>query len=216
MTRVKICGLTDEESVRAAVDAKADFIGFVFHEASPRHIRFTRAAELAQLVPASIITVGLFVNPTDDILKESLDHLDLGMVQLHGDETPQRVGAIKETIHPMVNKAIRIESDSDLKRIKEYEAVSDWLLFDSKNPDPNQRGGTGRSFDWALLKNHQPRMNWMLAGGLDSSNVRQALSILHPTAVDVSSGVEHAPGRKDSSLIRRFIESVREAESSHG
>jgi phosphoribosylanthranilate isomerase len=209
MTRVKICGLSDEESVRAAVDAGADFIGFVFYPPSPRNIRVTRAAELARLVPKGITTVGLFVNPTDDDLRESLDQLDLGMVQLHGDETPQRVAAIKEAIKPMVNKAIRIESDSDLKRIKEYEQVSDWLLFDSKNPDSNQRGGTGQAFDWNLLKDHQPEKNWMLAGGLDSSSVRSALAILSPTAVDVSSGVEHAPGRKDSSKIREFIAAVK-------
>ena len=103
MTRVKICGLTDEESVTAAVDAGADFIGFVFHEPSPRHIRFTRAAELAQLVPKRVITVGLFVNPTDDELKESLDQLELGMVQLHGDETPlgRRLPARCAGVHPL-------------------------------------------------------------------------------------------------------------------
>lgn len=209
MTKVKICGITDPVSQRTAIDTGADFLGYVFHPFSPRHLRVSQAAALIQQVPQGVLKVGLFVDPTDEELQETLKRLDLDMVQLHGNETPGRVKTIKSMIQPMVNKALRIESLSDIKRIKEYEELSDWLLFDAKSPDPETYGGTGQSFDWSLLKGHEPKKPWMLAGGLDSYNVGRALSVLKPDAVDVSSGVESAPGQKDSGKIREFIKTAK-------
>lgn len=207
MTKVKICGLKDSENLHTAIDAGADFIGMVFFEKSPRNVDYHTAANLRQLVPAHVKAVGLFVNPTDEDLQKYAVGLNLDVIQLHGDETPERVGEIKRIFERAVMKAIPIASAADLAVIEKYEAVADWLLFDTKAP-ADVRGGTGHSFDWNILAGRTFTKPWMLAGGLNAGNVQDALKILKPTAVDVSSGVEKSKGVKDPAKICEFIQAV--------
>lgn len=207
MTKVKICGLKDSENLKAAIDAGADFVGFVFFDGSPRNIDFHTAANLRQLTPESVKAVGLFVNPDDETLEKFAAGLRLDMIQLHGDETPDRVMDIKRALHIPVMKAIRIADKNDLEQIEIFQPVADWLLFDVKIE--GEHGGTGKSFDWSLLRRRKFDKSWMLGGGLNAGNVASALGILRPTAVDISSGVEIERGVKDPAKIRTFINAVK-------
>lgn len=209
MTLVKICGLKDSENLKAAIDAGAAFVGFVFFEGSPRNIDFHTAANLRQLTPESVKAVGLFVNPDDETLEKFAVGLKLDMIQLHGDETPDRVMDIKRAFGIPVMKAIRIGDKDDLQQLDEFQPVADWLLFDVKVE--GEHGGTGKSFDWSLLRRRKIEKPWMLSGGLNAGNVASALGILRPKAVDVSSGVEIERGVKDAAKIRAFIEKVKKA-----
>lgn len=206
MTAVKICGLKDTRARDAAAKAGARFAGFVFYPKSPRNITIEEAAPLVKQAPASLTSIGLFVNPDDDLLNRVLASVPLGMIQLHGDETPQRVAQIKSTFGKPVMKALRIAGPDDLTQVGAYAAQSDWLLFDAKIE--GIVGGTGQAFDWSILSGFKPGKPWMLAGGLTADNVAAALATLTPDAVDVSSGVESAPGIKDPCKITAFIESV--------
>jgi phosphoribosylanthranilate isomerase len=207
MTEVKICGLKDSENLKAAIEAGADFVGFVFFEASPRNIDFHTAANLRQLTPENVRAVGLFVDPDDETLKKFALGLKLDMIQLHGDETPDRVMEIKRKFGIPVMKAIRIGDKTDLDQLEYFQPVSDWLLLDAKVE--GEHGGTGKSFDWSLLRRRKIEKPWMLGGGLNAGNVASALGILRPKAVDVSSGVEIERGVKDAAKIRTFIEKVK-------
>ncbi len=209
MVQVKICGITDAQALDAATKSGARFAGFVFHEKSVRDIAAEKAAPLVRSASPSLTTVGLFVDPDDDILRRILAHVPLGMVQLHGHETPARVAAVKILTGLPVMKAIRIGTSDDMAGIDAYAAIADWLLFDAKVD--GAQGGTGRAFDWTLLGNFKTSKPWMLAGGLNAGNVSAALAQLRPDAVDVSSGVESAPGVKDACKIAAFVESVRHA-----
>ncbi len=208
MAKVKICGLTEPDTVQAAIDSGADYLGFVFYPPSPRNIDPETAAKLIQDVPDHIKTVGLFVDPDDETLESVLNRVKINMVQLHGNETPQRVSEIKTRFSVPIIKAIRIGSQEDLATAEAYKEIIDAIMFDAKVTDSPLPGGTGQSFDWGLLKNYEPAMTWFLAGGLTSENVTRALSIINPNVVDVSSGVENAPGQKDADKIRKFIEAV--------
>lgn len=205
---VKICGITTLNALDAAIFAKADFIGFVFYDRSKRYIEPNQAKILGNKISQTTMKVGLFVDPSLSLLEKTISIADLDIIQLHGHETPEQVQIIKETFGLPVIKALRIASRDDLKQISEYESVSDWLIFDAKSEVA--QGGTGGSFDWALLKDLSITKPWMLAGGLHSKNISQALSILKPDAVDVSSGVEDAPGLKNPDKIKEFIEAVRQ------
>ncbi|NBX66444.1 MAG: phosphoribosylanthranilate isomerase [Proteobacteria bacterium] len=237
MTDVKICGIKTNEALKAAVDAGARFAGFVFYQKSPRNIAPEKAAELVKQTP--LTTVGLFVDPDDETLSRILARVQLKMIQLHGSETPARVAAIKSQYGLPVMKALRIADKSDLHAVKDYEQTADWLLFDSKTALSSLRrqgsmekndehsaygtmdsrlrgndmntlpGGTGQAFDWTLLANFKSARPWMLAGGLNAENVASAVTKLRPDAVDVSSGVESAPGVKDPCKITAFLETVR-------
>lgn len=206
MTAVKICGLKDSENLRTAIDAGADFIGLVFYPPSPRFIDFHTAANLRQLTPAPVKAVGLFVDPSDEDLEKFANNLRLDMIQLHGAETPERVQQIKERFQKPIIKALAIESAKDLQQIEEFQEISDWILLDSKT---TLHGGSGKSFDWEILKNTSFKKPWMLSGGLTAENIKTALAILKPDAVDVSSGVERERGIKDAAKIRNFITAVR-------
>ncbi len=206
MTGVKICGLKDPELLRAAVGAGADYVGLVFYPGSPRHIEPAAAQALLREIPADVSVVGLFVNPTDKELRQTLSFVKPGMIQLHGDESPLRIIEIRAAYKIPVMKAIRVAGAQDLNGIEKYEAVSDWLLFDTKVE--GQAGGTGKTFDWTLLEGRTFKKPWMLSGGLNAANVGGALNVARPDAVDVSSGVESAPGVKDAAKIRAFIEAV--------
>ena len=209
MTAVKICGLSDPQNLQTAIDAGTRFVGFVFYEPSPRNVSFDTAWNLARAVPTSIRSVGLFVNPDDELLERVLTGIQLDMVQLHGNETPGRVAEIKDKYKMEVMKAIRVREESDLDGIEGFEAAADWLLFDSKPEKATLPGGTGHSFDWSLLEGRTFSKPWMLGGGLSPENVGDAIKKLSPNAVDVSSGVESAPGQKDPAKIKAFIEAVK-------
>ncbi len=202
-TKVKICGLSTPETVTAAIEAGADFLGFVFHSSSPRFIETEVAAYLTSYVPQNIKTVGLFVDPADDILRDTLENVRLDMIQLHGGETPARILDIKTKFGRPVIKALSIKNNEDVGKIAGFETAADWILLDSST------GGTGKSFDWSLLEGFTFSKPWMLAGGLTAGIVRGAIARLHPDAVDVSSGVESTRGVKDSAKIRAFIQNAR-------
>ena len=209
MTDVKICGLKDPENLSAAIEAGARFVGLVFYPPSPRNVSFDTAWNLARAVPTGVRSVGLFVNPDNEQLERILTGVQLDMVQLHGDESPGRINEIKEHFSMPVIKAIRVRDESDLEDVEGYEAAADWLLFDARPENASLPGGTGESFDWNILKGREFKKPWMLSGGLHESNVKEALSILKPNAVDISSGVESAKGVKDAKKIKGFIEAVK-------
>lgn len=208
MTGVKICGISDPQNLQAAISAGTRYVGFVFYQASPRHISFDIAWNLARAVPTGVRSVGLFVNPTDEQLEHVLTGIQLDMVQLHGDESPGRIAEIKARYAMPVMKAIRVASATDLEGLDGFESAADWLLFDAKPEGADLPGGTGHSFDWSILEGRSFKKPWMLGGGLDSDNVGQALSILSPDAVDISSGVEKSRGIKDPDKITAFIKTV--------
>lgn len=211
MTAVKICGLSEPETLKAAILAGARFVGFVFYPPSPRFVDFDIAYELARQVPTGVRSVGLFVDPSDEELHRITSSIQLDMIQLHGNETPRRVAEVKAKTNMPVMKAIRVATESDLEGIEGFEAAADWLLFDSRPPKADLPGGTGESFDWSILKGREFKKPWMLGGGLNEGNVKEALSILSPTAVDVSSSVEVSRGVKDAGKIKSFIQCVKEA-----
>lgn len=211
MTDVKICGLSTPETLAAAASGGARFVGFVFYPPSPRNVSFDVAYELARAVPTGVRSIGLFVDPDDEMLERIVTGIQLDMIQLHGDETPERVTEIKERFSMPVIKAIRVANKYDLEDVDAYEAVADWLLFDAKPAGADLPGGTGESFDWNILKGRRFKKPWMLSGGLDVDSVAEALSILSPNAVDISSGVESSRGVKDPAKIQAFIQAARAA-----
>lgn len=211
MTDVKICGITTPDAMTAAIEGGAGFVGLVFYPKSPRHLSLEVAAYLAAYVPVHVRKVGLFVDPTDEMLQQTLDAVRLDMLQLHGAESPGRVAEIKHRFGVPVMKALPVASAEDLQMVPGFEAAADWLLFDARGT-PGMPGGNGLPFDWTLLKDFSSSRPWMLAGGLTPDNVAQALSVLEPDAVDVSSGVESASGVKDPAKIRAFLNVVTRAE----
>ncbi len=201
---VKICGLRDEAGVRAAVDSGARYAGFVFHKHSTRFVPPDKAATLMALIPSTVMRVGLFVDVSDEYLRAVLQDVELDMIQLHGNETSQRAAALRAMTGLPVMKALRIATAEDLKPVAAFEAVADRLLFDTRLGD-EPTGGTGKSFDWNLLRGRVFTKPWMLAGGLKASNLAEAVRVTGARTVDVSSGVEDADGRKDPAKIREFI-----------
>jgi phosphoribosylanthranilate isomerase len=207
---VKICGLKNEEGVKAAVDAGADYVGFVFFAKSPRCVDAATAAPLVLSLSHSVTPVGLFVDPTDAELEKVLKAAPLGLVQLHGAETPERVAEIAKKFTVKTMKALGVSSHDDIVAAAKYVGVADWLLFDAKPPkDATRPGGNAVAFDWALMKGYLSKTPWMLAGGLEAGNVQAAIAASGATAVDVSSGVEDAPGVKSPAKIRAFIQAAR-------
>lgn len=203
---VKICGLSQPESVDAALKAGARYLGFVFFEKSPRNVTPAKAAALAADVPLGIARVGLFVNPDDAALQSTLAHVPLDIIQLHGHESPARVAEVKALTGLPVMKAVGISEASDLDALWDYGLVADMLLVDAKPPkDAALPGGNGLAFDWRLLVGRQMVRPWLLAGGLTPDNVAQAIRLTRAPGVDVSSGVESAPGVKDAEKIRQFV-----------
>ena len=197
--------------MKAAIDGGASYIGLVFYPPSPRAVTITEAAHLADMVPDAIQKVGLFVNITDDLLNNVLDQIPLDILQLHGNETPERVTAIKNATGLPIMKAIHIENSTDFSGVNHYGGIADQILFDSKVPKKMKNtlpGGNARSFDWTLFADRPWQENWMLSGGLNASNVVEAIEISGARAVDVSSGVEIMPGQKDTKLIDAFLKTV--------
>jgi phosphoribosylanthranilate isomerase len=204
-TRVKICGITNLADSQAAVEAGADALGFIFYEKSPRHMTVSAAAKISKQLPPFIMRVGVFVNATEELVARAIGECGLGLLQFHGDEPPEfctRFGL-------MSMKAFRIRDAKSLKELPKYPTEA-WLLdaFSAEN-----LGGTGEKFNWDLAVEAQKfGKPVFLAGGLTPENVAAAVRQVQPFGVDVSSGVESSPGKKDRAKVRAFIANVRQAE----
>jgi phosphoribosylanthranilate isomerase len=209
---VKICGLSSAETVDAALDAGADMIGLVFFPKSPRFIGLDQAAALAARARGRAETVALTVDMDDDGIAAIVMAVAPDWLQLHGRETPERVAEIGRRFGRRTMKAVHVSEAADLKAADAYRTVADRLLLDAKPPkDAVLPGGNGAPFDWTLLKGFDPGRPYLLSGGLDAANVAEALAISLAPGVDVSSGVETAPGQKSPDLIRAFIKAARGA-----
>jgi phosphoribosylanthranilate isomerase len=210
--RIKFCGLTDPADLPAAIVAGAAYVGFVFFPKSPRHLELPAAAEMAASVPVGVAKVALTVNADDAELDALTAAVPLDMLQLHGSETPARVADVKSRYGLPVMKAIGIAEASDLPQIDAYAPVADQLLIDAKPPKGADRpGGNAVAFDWQLIANRRWPIPWMLAGGLVPENVAEAVRLTGARQLDVSSGVESAPGVKDAARMAAFAEAARAA-----
>lgn len=209
---VKICGLSTGETLEAALAAGADMVGLNFHPRSPRFVSRERALALAAQARGRTQIVALIVDWSERQAVELAQTLKPDWLQLHGRETPTEVAAIKAATGLPVMKALGIAGPDDLAAIEPYRGVADLILLDAKPPkDAAYPGGHGRPFDWSLLASLDPSFRFMLSGGLDPGNVREAIAIARPAGVDVSSGVESAPGVKDIGRIGDFIAAARQA-----
>lgn len=198
---VKICGITNSEDARVAVEAGADAIGFVFVPTSPRAVTRHQVEEILRGLPPTVLTVGVVADEDPDFLRGLLRVCPLGALQFHGEEPPEQVLALKEIAK--VIKAVRVRGADSLKQIPSYRGV-DAVLLDTC--DPNRQGGTGTSFDWSLaLRAKDHGIPVIVAGGLNPANVQEVIRQVQPHGVDVSSGVEACPGRKGFALIREFV-----------
>ena len=207
--KVKICGLSRPSDVEAAARAGAAYAGFVFFPKSPRHVSIAQARELAWAAPVGLAKVALVVNADDALLDEINEKVAIDMWQLHGSESPERVAEIKQRYGLPVMKAVGIATEADVAAIDVYGAVADQLLIDAKAPEgADLPGGRGLAFDWSLVLRKYWPCPWMLAGGLTPENVGRAINLTGARQVDVSSGVESAPGVKDPALIEAFVQAA--------
>ncbi len=207
---VKICGINDPAAMEAAVASGADMVGFVFFPPSPRAVTPDQAAALSDPQPWGALRVGLFVDATDDEIAAALAALPLDILQLHGEETPERAAAVRDRFGKPVMKALGIASAADLDRIAEYAPVVDRFLLDAKAPPGAPLpGGNAAPFDWTLTAARSVPKPWLLAGGLTPGNVAEALSVSGAPGVDVSSGVERARGVKDPARVAAFVSAAR-------
>ena len=208
--RTKICGLTRPEDVSAAAKAGAAYVGFVFFPKSPRNVSIAEARDLAVDVPMGIAKVALVVDADDAALDAVTKAVPLDMLQLHGKETPDRVTEIRTRYGLPVMKAVGVAEAADVDALDTYAEVADQLLVDAKPPkDADLPGGNGVQFDWRLISARRWSKPWMLAGGLTPENVAEAIALTGARQVDVSSGVEAAPGVKDAKKIAAFIDATR-------
>jgi phosphoribosylanthranilate isomerase len=211
---VKICGLKSPETLDVAIEGGADMVGFVFFPPSPRHLGLEAARALGERVRGRALKVALCVDAGDEELDAIVAALKPDLLQLHGAETPARVSAVRGRFGLPVMKALPIAERGDLSAIARYAASADRLIFDARAPrEATRPGGLGRRFDWRLLEHVETDLPFMLSGGLDADNVSEALRITRATGVDVSSGIERAPGEKDPDKIRAFIRAARAAET---
>jgi phosphoribosylanthranilate isomerase len=211
---VKICGLSTRETLDVALQAGADMVGFVFFPASPRHLGLETARDLGRQAKGRAIKVALTVDADDVTLANIVEALQPDILQLHGRETVARLRDIKQTFGLQVMKAIAIETPADLASLPGYAAVADRVLFDARAPRGATRpGGLGAVFDWHVLENLDLKLPFMVSGGLNAENVAEAVRVTRAGGVDVSSGVERAPGVKDPEMIRAFIRAARAVET---
>ncbi len=208
-TDIKICGITSPYDYDVCAEVGATFVGMVFYARSPRHLSFEKAALISQHAKkrsrAGPKRVALTVNMNEADMAKMIGITDPDILQLHGNETPMQAEKLRARHGLPIIKAIRVASADDLTVCGEWGSVADWLLFDAKGDADGLPGGTGHIFDWTLLANHAGKTKWMLAGGLSAENVRRAITMTNAKAVDVSSGVESAPGKKDPRLIHAFV-----------
>lgn len=207
---VKICGLSTRETLQAALDAGADMVGFVFFPPSPRHLSLEAGRELGRQVKQRALKVALTVDADDATLDNIMDALSPDILQLHGRESVARLRDIKQRFGRPVMKAVPVATSADLAVLPGYAAVADSVLFDARAPkDATRPGGLGEPFDWHLLENLDLKLPYMVSGGLHADNVTEALRVTRAGGVDVSSGVESAPGVKDPEMIKAFIRAAR-------
>jgi phosphoribosylanthranilate isomerase len=209
---VKICGLSTAATLDAALEAGADMVGFVFFPKSPRHVDWATARALGRRARGQATIVALSVDADDETLKRIVDALSPDLMQLHGSESPARVKEIGELCARPTMKAIGVAARADLAQAELYQGGADILLIDAKPPKGAAHpGGNGRPFDWSLTRDFHSRAPWLLSGGLDPDTVGAAIALSQARGVDVSSGVESAPGVKDVGKIRAFVAAARRA-----
>lgn len=207
---IKICGVKTPEAIKAAIDNGAQYIGFIFFEKSPRHLEIEAAQRLRPLVEKPVLLVAVTVDADDNTIATIIQKVRPDILQLHGHETPERVRKLRATYKIPVIKAFSIRKQSDVEQISPYRNVADMILFDAKAPkDSPLPGGNGIAFDWSLLKSLDEDCQTVLSGGLNAQNVGEAIKIASPDILDVSSGVESAPGIKDVKLIEGFFDAVK-------
>jgi phosphoribosylanthranilate isomerase len=210
---VKICGLSTRETLDVALQAGADMVGFVFFPASPRHISLNTARDLGRQARGRALKVALTVDADDATLANVVEALQPDILQLHGKETVARLRDIKQAFGLQIMKAIAVETPADLASLPGYAAVADRILFDARAPaEATRPGGLGAVFDWHVLENLDLKRPFMVSGGLHAGNVAEAVRVSRAGGVDVSSGVERAPGVKDPEMIRAFIRAARATE----
>ena len=208
--KIKVCGLTKPSDVSICAMFDVNYVGLVFHKNSKRHLSFASAKQISSLVPKGIVIVGLTVDPLDRELDELLTEVPLDAIQLHGSETPVRVRSIRENFGLPIIKSISISQKTDLALIEEYYGYADQLLIDAKRPTSSLiPGGNGVTFDWSLISEFNWGIPWMLAGGLNSSNIGEAIKVSRANQVDISTGVEVSPGVKDRELIKQLVNAAR-------
>ena len=203
MVKVKVCGITNSGDARVAADAGADAIGLIFAE-SPRRVEVEEARKVAIALPEDVLKVGVFVNAEPEEVLKTAREVGLDLAQLHGDETPETVAAIRGAGLPVM-KALRVRNADALAGIERYDA--DLFLLDAWSA--KARGGTGETFDWGLAKSIKGRDNILVSGGLTPENVREAIEFFEPYGVDASSSLEERPGKKDHERVRRFVSAAK-------
>lgn len=209
---IKICGLKTEPALNAALNGGASHVGFIFFPKSPRNIDPQAAGRLRDAARGRAKTVAVTVDADDSLLDRIMREMQPDMMQLHGKETPGRVGDVKRRLGLPVIKALSVSTAEDITRARDYASIADRILFDAKPPkNAELPGGNGITFDWSLLRGVSAELDYFLSGGLNAGNVAEALRIARPAAIDISSGVESAPGVKDVELIRGFFEAVNKA-----
>lgn len=200
--KVKLCGFTNQETIDLAVKLGVDFIGLVFYQPSPRNIEPEKAAQIITNIPKSVKKVAVVVDASDDKIAQIIEYFGPDLLQLHGQETPQRVAEIKKKFSLATIKALAIHDTTSLVKIKDYEDAVDYFLFDAKTP------GSGQSFDWEILKNLNIKKDFFLSGGLNIENIDEALKTTQAQIIDLSSGIEEIKGLKSPKLIQEFMQKI--------
>ncbi|MGH6762165.1 MAG: phosphoribosylanthranilate isomerase [Phyllobacterium sp.] len=209
---IKICGLKTADALETALDSGASHVGFIFFPKSPRHLSPQDAASLREAASGRAKTVAVTVDADDATLDDIVNTVKPDILQLHGKETPERVAAVKKRYNLPVMKAFSIREAADLDAIRPYVGIADRFLFDAKPPKGSDLpGGNGVSFDWTVLRSLDAHIDYMLSGGLNAGNIAEALQLTNAPGIDISSGVESAPGVKDIGLIEDFFKAVRTA-----
>jgi phosphoribosylanthranilate isomerase len=204
--KVKLCGFKELETIDLACCLRIDFMGFVFYDASPRNVDMSNIAEITKGIPENIKKVAVVVDASDELLVDIIRELKPDFLQLHGDEDLFRVKQIKEKFNLPIIKAFRISNKKDLTLTKEFEDVADYFLFDAKADE--LKGGSGKSFDWGVLKSLETKKEWFLSGGINSKNAEIALRKTGARMIDVSSALEEAKGIKSKKLIKEFVAAI--------
>ncbi|ESY67804.1 MAG: phosphoribosylanthranilate isomerase [Mesorhizobium sp.] len=209
---IKICGLKTDQAMAAALAGGASHVGFIFFAKSPRYLEPAEAGRLREAARGKALAVAVTVDAVDAFLDEIVAKMQPDMLQLHGSETPERVAEVKARHGLPVIKALPLSEAADLDRIRPFIGVADRFLFDAKPPKGSELpGGNGITFDWRILAGLDAGVDYMLSGGLNAANISDALRLANPPAIDISSGVESAPGVKDPALIEQFFRAVRAA-----
>lgn len=209
---IKICGLKTDEAMAAALAGGASHVGFIFFAKSPRYVEPAQAGRLRQAAIGKAKAVAVTVDADDAFLDDIVEKMHPDVLQLHGAETPERVAAVKARYGLPVMKVFSVSGAADLDRLKPFIGIADRFMFDAKPPKGSQLpGGNGVAFDWRILAGLDAGLDYMLSGGLNAANIGDALRSANPPAIDISSGVESAPGVKDPALIEQFFRAVRAA-----